>query len=40
MKICEHVSASEEIPERIGYCPCWLSLFAVTVGVAVVPLSI
>ena len=21
MKIHEHVSASEEIPERIGYCP-------------------
>jgi len=21
MKICEHVSASEEIPERVGYCP-------------------
>ena len=21
MKICEHVSASEEISERVGYCP-------------------
>jgi hypothetical protein len=21
MKICEHVSASEEIPKRVSYCP-------------------